>query len=167
MCNRFPDNKCPFISRRISTVSQHTCNLYRLFAKHRFMIHESKKRIFDEIYGRARLIRGKLWKRANNKCVDAHCLFVGKEKKKSFRISLSISLCFGRGRIAMYDVKYFFPSRGGRSDGKRDSPAPDAINSLLTKQTLNRGPPLRKYSLLYVIKTGIRYGYTEHVDKIN
>lgn len=91
VCNRFPDNKCPFISRRISTVSQHTCNLYRLFAKHRFMIHESKKRIFDEIYGRARLIRGKLWKRANNKCVDAHCLFVGKEKKKKVFVFLSLS----------------------------------------------------------------------------
>lgn len=97
--------------------------------------------------------------------------FVEKKKRKSF-------LSFPPSRIFPFSFSFWRERRGndrnifvwelsGRSDGKRDSPAPDAINSLLTKQTLNRGPPLRKYSLLYVIKTGIRYGYTEHVDKIN
>lgn len=77
------------------------------------MIHESKKRIFDEIYGRARLIRGKLWKRANNKCVDAHCLFVGKEKKKKFSyFSLYLPLFWKRKDRDVRCKIFFSESRG-------------------------------------------------------
>lgn len=122
--------------------------------KHRFMIHENKKHIFRQ---------KNVGDRANT--TEQHCLLF---KKFPLIPSSFYFLLFKRIKKDDRDVFFFFSFFGPvRSDGKRDSPAPDAINSLLTKQTLNRGPPLRKYSLLYVIKTGIRYGHTEHVDKIN
>ena len=115
-----------------------------------------------------RLIRAETLHEQND---IAHCLSVEKKvfsrpPRPPYFSSLSLSL-LGREEETIAMLVIFLSELSGRSDGKRDSPAPDAINSLLTKQTLNRGPPLRKYSLLYVIKTGIRYGYTEHVDKIN
>lgn len=139
--------------------------------KHRFMIHENKKHIF-----RRKTLAGCDWFKPDRKILvnvgdrasttEKHCLLF---KKLPLVSSSLYFILFKRIKKNDRDVFFSFPFFFGpvRSDGKRDSPAPDAINSLLTKQTLNRGPPLRKYSLLYVIKTGIRYGHTEHVDKIN